>query len=154
MRTVLTLVDEASKKCGGDAALARRLGVARHHPIEWRKGLRPVTPVTVGKLCDVLELPGIEAQRLAAEAVISSAQDSSLKEVLRRAFFGSWAALGVAATLIGAPMSDATAGQATPLPSATSEGRSVYYVNWLRRLKRAILRRPRLFRVRRVMKSA
>jgi hypothetical protein len=117
MRTVFTLIDEAAEKCGSFAALARTLDVSPHHPHEWKRGDRAITPALVGRLCDLMNLPGSEAQRLAAEAVILSAKDSSLREVLRRAFFGSWAALGIAATLTAGGMNDATAAERTALPS-------------------------------------
>lgn len=87
MRTVLSLIDEAREKCGSDAALARQLGVAGHHPCEWRNGDRSVSPMTVGLLCDVLELDGDEARRLGAMAIIATAKPEK-RGVLRRSFFG------------------------------------------------------------------
>lgn len=49
-------------------------------------GKRPISAVTVGLLCDLLHLEGMEAQRLAVEAVIDSAKPEK-RGVLRRAFF-------------------------------------------------------------------
>lgn len=87
MRSVHSLIDEASEKCGSDAKLARALSVAGHHPNEWRSGVRPVSPMTVGLLCDVLELDGEEARRLGALAIIATAKPEK-RGVLRRSFFG------------------------------------------------------------------
>ena len=94
MRSVLSLLDEASKLCGSDAKLARRIGVPGHHPNEWRAGKRHISPVTVGLLADVMQLDGEEARRLAAEAIVSNPKNAERREVLRRAFFVSLATGG------------------------------------------------------------
>lgn len=107
MYTVQTLIDAAIVKCGTQAALARRLGMERQDVHAMARGARPVTPTTVALLCDVLELPGVEAQRLAALAVVQNAKDSSLREVLRRAFFGLWALCAPAVLTL--PTTDAQA---------------------------------------------
>jgi plasmid maintenance system antidote protein VapI len=98
MRTVETLIDEAVELCKGQAGLARRLGWTPQDVHTLVKGKRAVTPETVALLCDVLELPGEEAQRLAALAVIANAKNAPIREVLRRAFFG----LSVAGAVCGA----------------------------------------------------
>jgi hypothetical protein len=67
------------------------------------KGERPISPETVALLADVLELPGEEAQRLAAESIISNVKNASKRERLKRAFFGCWVAGAVAATLSLSP---------------------------------------------------
>lgn len=95
VRTVLSLVDEASEICKGDAALARRLGVPGHHPHEWRHGKRAISPETVGLLAEVLHLDGDEARRLAVMAVIENPKNREKAGVLRRAFFVCWV-IGVA----------------------------------------------------------
>lgn len=94
MRTLQTLLDEAVNKCAGPADLARKIGVHRSEISEMTSGRRPVSPAMVGLLCDVLELDGLEAQRLAAEATIATAKPEK-QGVLRRAFFACWA-IGVA----------------------------------------------------------
>lgn len=94
MRTLETLLDEAVKKCTGAAELARRIGLHRSEISELKAGRRAFSPATVALLCDVLELEGTEAQRLAAEAVIAAAKGEKAG-VLRRAFFG-WPRLGAA----------------------------------------------------------
>lgn len=94
MRTVETLIDEASAFCGSDRKLCERTGIHPTQLSNMRAGRIPITPERVGLLCDVLELDGEEARRLLALAVVASAKDKSRAEVLRRAFFVSLA-LGV-----------------------------------------------------------
>lgn len=94
MRSVATLIDEAASKVGGDRRLADRTGLHPSEISDMRRGQKPLSPERVGLLCDVLELDGEEARRLLAEAVVLNAKSPTRKEVLRRAFFVSWA-LGV-----------------------------------------------------------
>lgn len=108
MRTVKTLIDECRELCSSDAALARRLDVSGNHPHEWRTGKRPISPATVGQLCDVLGLDGEEARRLAAEAVIASAKPEK-QGVLRRAFFVSESGAMCGARLLDANDESVTA---------------------------------------------
>lgn len=89
MRTLESLIDEASDLCGGDAQLARRIDVPRQNVNEWRHGKRPLSPETVGLLADVLQLGGEEARRLAVLAVIGNPKNKEKAGVLRRAFFVS-----------------------------------------------------------------
>lgn len=82
------LIDEAINLCGSGAELARRLGVERSEVSQWRLGHRPVSPMTVGLLCHLLNLRPEEAQRLAALAVVEAAPPDKAS-VLRRVFFAS-----------------------------------------------------------------
>lgn len=86
MRTVQTLIDECVEMCGGQSALARALGIKPNDVSVMQRGKRPISPATVGLLCDVLKLPGEEASRLAVLAVIQNAKPEK-QGVLRRAFF-------------------------------------------------------------------
>lgn len=97
MRTVEALLAEAVRKCGGYASLAAKIGDNTSNVHNMATGKRSISPATVGLLCDVLELDGEEARRLAAEAVIANAKGEKAG-VLRRAFFG-WPRLGVALAL-------------------------------------------------------
>lgn len=98
MRTLKTLIDEAAALCYGQSALARKLGVHPNVVHEWKVGKRAVTPETVAELCDLLELDGEEARRLAAVAVAENPKNARKAHVIRRAFFVCWA-LGVGLTL-------------------------------------------------------
>lgn len=131
---VLTLIDEGAKKCGGYAALARRMDV---HPValaEMRSGKRAITPETVALLGDVLELPGSEVRELAAWAVISASKNAQKREALRRGFFGALVSGAVLIGLLGGPTDATAATETTARPIHCRE---------LVRLARAALRRLR-----------
>lgn len=95
MRTLETLIDEASDFCHGDRKLCEKTGLHPSQLSDMRAGRKPISPETVGLLCDVLELDGEEARRLLAMAVVTNPKNKARALVLRRAFFVSWA-LGVA----------------------------------------------------------
>lgn len=99
MRSLITLIDEAAELCGGYAALARRIGVKPQHINAWKHGDRPMTPETVAELCDLLQLDGEEARRLAVLAVVENPKNREKAPLLRRAFFVCWA-LGAALMLL------------------------------------------------------
>ena len=88
MRSVKTLIEDCVALCGTQKALAVKLGSTQQDVHKWLTGKRPVSPATVGQLCDLLHLDGEEARRLAAEAVIATAKPEK-QGVLRRAFFVS-----------------------------------------------------------------
>lgn len=88
MRTIQTLLAECVTMCGSQSALARQLGMEPTDVNVMSNGKRPISAATVGLLCDLLALEGVEAQRLAAEAVIASAKPEK-QGVLRRAFFAA-----------------------------------------------------------------
>lgn len=89
MRTVQTLIDECVLLCGGQSALARKLGIHQPEVSAMQRGARPVSGATVGMLCDLLELDGEESRRLLALAIVGAAPPEK-QGVLRRAFFVSW----------------------------------------------------------------
>lgn len=107
MRTVQTLIEDCLALCGSQHALAVKLGSTQQDVHKWLTGKRPVSPVTVGQLCDLIHLDGDEARRLAAEAVIATAKPEK-QGVLRRAFF----VLGSGA-LCGELLNESTGGQQT-----------------------------------------
>lgn len=112
MRTVESLLTEAIGVCGGQSELARRIEMDRQTIHAMVKGERAISAETVALLGDVLELPGAEVQRLAAEAVIRSVKNASKRERLKRAFFGCWVA-GVFVTTLLSGVPDARAGVPT-----------------------------------------
>lgn len=91
MRTVETLIDECIEKCKGQAKLARLMEISPQALSAMKLGTMPVSPATVGLLCDVMELEGEEARRLAVLAIVANAKPEK-RGVLRRAFFVCWAA--------------------------------------------------------------
>lgn len=125
MRTVEMLIDECITKCESQSALARRIGIKPQDVQAMASGKRPISPATVAMLCDVLKLPGEEAQRLAALAVIGNAPPEK-RGVLRRAFFALSLA-GAACGLTAMPTGNAQA------KSGTARIDSLYIVaHWLR----------------------
>lgn len=143
MRSLDQLIDEAAAICHGYAKLARRLDVTPQRVDEWKHGKRPLTPETVGLLCDVCHLDGEEARRLLALAVVSNPKNADRAEVLRRAFFVCWA---IGAAILpdnssGAMMTDRT-------HNADVTSLTVYRLSsfWSRvcRIARAWLSRTRL----------
>ena len=109
MRTVQTLIAELIETCKGDAEAARRIGIDPGVFGQLKRGTRAVSPEVVAAMCDVLELPGVETQRLAALAVIENPKNATKRGVLRRAFFGCWV-LGVVALSGLATIENAYAG--------------------------------------------
>lgn len=102
-----TLIDDAANLCGGHGALARRIGLHQPDIPGMLSGRRCLSPETVAALCEVLQLPGDEARRLAALAVIENPKNAGKAEVLRRVFFGCLVLGGVA---LGPQSADARTG--------------------------------------------
>ena len=50
MQQAQTLIDKASDMCGGDAALARRMGISQALVSLMRSGNRKITPETAAEL--------------------------------------------------------------------------------------------------------
>jgi hypothetical protein len=72
----------------------------------------------VGMLCDVLEIDGAEAQRLAVEAIIATAKEEK-RGILRRAFF-ALSATGVSSGVATTTGVDATMTAANKLGTKAS----------------------------------
>ena len=109
MISVQTLIDKASEICGSDAELARRMGIQRQNLGHMRAGRAPISPETIGVLCDIAHIDPHESGRMALEAIVSHPKNASRAEVLRRAFFAGWMGL---ATLLGALLSPDTSAAA------------------------------------------
>lgn len=110
MMTLETLIDEAAKKCGGQSALARHLGKSRSQVSEWKAGTEPVSPETIGLLCELLDIDPAESSRMALLAVVEHPKNADKRERLKRAFFASLG-LGVALALQTATPTEATAAE-------------------------------------------
>ena len=134
MRTAQTLLDECVILCGSQAALGSRLGSTQQDVHKWSTGKRPISPATVGQLCDLLKLDGVEAQRLAAEAVIATAKPEK-QGVLRRAFF----ALSATGVAYGEALMTVTGDSVTTglqVASASIEATMYRVSTWLRHVAR------------------
>lgn len=95
MQDKKTLIDKASEMCGGDAALARRMGISRALVSLMRSGDRKITPETAAELADIA---GDDAREAAIAAIIEGAKGTRREGVLRE-ILGKAAAAGGAAML-------------------------------------------------------
>jgi len=115
---LIVWIDKASALCKSDAALARRIGVALHHPHEWRTGKRTLSPESAAMLAEVLGLDGDEARQLVALAVIEAPKNADRAAQLRRVLFALWA-VGVAACPQQAQSDEATSSGSEPAEHLT-----------------------------------
>jgi len=96
MEPVETLIDKASKKCGGDTKLANRLGVPKSVVSELRHGKRTLTPETAAELADIA---GVDAREAAIAAIIDRARgtrrEGRIREVLGKALVAGVAGMSV-----------------------------------------------------------
>lgn len=133
MRTVQDLIDEAARLCGGQSALADRLGVSRQRVSEWRHGKRALTATTLAALLNLTEWPGEEARELLALIETEKAPEAA-REALRRAFF-VLLGLGVALAPL-APRAEAATTDATEYTSCSVRRMLTGAVRWLSRARR------------------
>lgn len=96
MQDKKTLIDKASEICGGDAALARRMGISRALVSLMRSGDRKITPETAAELADIA---GDDAREAAIAAILEGAKGTRRESVLRD-ILGKALAAGVAAVLV------------------------------------------------------
>lgn len=95
MESVQALIDKASKTCGGDSALAEKMGIPRQNVYLMRTGKRPISPATAAELADIA---GDDAREAAIAAVIEGAKGTRRESVLRE-ILGKAIAAGVAGLL-------------------------------------------------------
>lgn len=95
MESVQALIDKASKACGGDSALAEKMGIPRQNVYLMRTGKRPISPDTAAELADIA---GDDAREAAIAAVIEGAKGTRRESVLRE-ILGKAIAAGVAGLL-------------------------------------------------------
>lgn len=92
MQELITLIDKASQLCGGDTALAKRIGVHQPDISAMRHGKRSISPATAAELADMI---GEDAREAVISAVIESAKGTRREGVLRE-ILGKALAAGVA----------------------------------------------------------
>lgn len=95
MKYAVSLIDKASKLCGGDAALSRRLKISRAAVSLMRSGERAVTPEIAAELADIA---GEDARQALIDAVIER-NAGTPKGALLREILGKGLAAGVVAML-------------------------------------------------------
>lgn len=114
MKDVKLLIDKAAKICGGDQALADRLGIARPNVSLMRVGKRSISPATAAELADIA---GEDARQAAIDAVIESVRGTR-REVTLREILGKGIAAGVAAMLVFSYNNDARSATKTIVDDA------------------------------------
>jgi len=87
MRTLETLIDDATRMCTSQADLGRRIGKTASQMSDMRAGREPMSAETVGLLCAVAHIEPNEARHLLALAVIENPKNASRRELFRCAFF-------------------------------------------------------------------
>lgn len=103
MKLGQTLIDKASKVCGSDAELARRIGVYPPDISNLRAGKRELSPEMAALIADVA---GLDPQQAVIDAVIERNKTGQKAEQIRQ-ILGKATAAGAAAMLLffyGAPL--------------------------------------------------
>lgn len=80
MTNIETLIDKASKTCGSDAQLARKMGISQSTISDMRHRGRTVTPETAAELAAIA---GEDAREAAIEAIVQRAKGTRRESVLR-----------------------------------------------------------------------
>jgi plasmid maintenance system antidote protein VapI len=89
MVNLKSVVDKGAEVCGGQANLARQLGVTPQRLDDWKRGRVPITPESAAKMGLLAGLDGEQVRMLAAQVIIDNPKNEGSREVLRRAFFGA-----------------------------------------------------------------
>lgn len=96
MKSVILLIDKASKACGSYSALADRMGIPVQNISLMKSGKRAISPATAAELADIA---GDDAREAAIAAILESARGTRRESVLRE-ILGKGIAAGVAALLV------------------------------------------------------
>lgn len=91
-----TLIDKASKACGSDAALARRMGIYPADVSNLRAGKRPLSPELAAEIADIA---GEDARQAVIDSIIERNAASKKGPILRE-ILGKALAAGVAGMLV------------------------------------------------------
>ena len=129
MESVKPLIDRASEMCGGDSALAEKMGIPRQNVYLMRTGKRPISPATAAELADIA---GDDAREAAIEAIIESAKGTRRESVLRE-ILGKALAAGVAGMLVFSYSGDSIS--ATEKIARTVDSLYIVssrFINWFR----------------------
>ena len=91
-----SLIDKASKICGSDSELARRMGIHRVAIAQMKSGQRAISPETAAELADIA---GDDAREAAIQTMIENAKGTRREGALRE-ILGKALAAGVAGLLV------------------------------------------------------
>lgn len=126
MESVQPLIDKASKVCGGDSALAEKMGIPRQNVYLMRAGKRPISPATAAELADIA---GDDAREAAIAAVIESAKGTRRESVLRE-ILGKAIAAGVAGLLVYSYSGDSISTMETIAAKADTTLNPIHRIYW------------------------
>jgi DNA-binding transcriptional regulator YdaS (Cro superfamily) len=76
----ISLIVKASKICGSDSELARRIGINRVAIAQMKSGQRTISPKTAAELAD---MAGDDAREAAIETMINNARGTRREGVLK-----------------------------------------------------------------------
>lgn len=138
MQEIKTLIDKASKICGGDKALAERIGIQAPSLSQMRSNKRTVTPETAAELAAIA---GEDPQKAAIQAMIDRAQGTRRGEVLKAILGKGMMAVTVAGVV--------TASALWPNDASASSLKTTFhdvYCDFLKTWKALLTRRRYIFR--------
>lgn len=124
MQSVKLLIDNASKVCGGDAALARRLKISKALLSMMRAGKRAVTPAMAVEMADIA---GEDAREAMVTAVIEGEQKAERRAMLIE-ILGKGLAAGGAALLASSYNKDAKTATKNNGDSLTESKRAIHRI--------------------------
>lgn len=91
---LITLIDKASKVCGSDAELARRLQISHAHITMMRNGKRAITPVIAGLLADISgDDPALAVMAALKDSLAKNPRGQRVLDALERRFLAGAAAI-------------------------------------------------------------
>lgn len=134
MQSAQSLIDKASEICGGDAALARRMGISKALISLMRSGERGITPATAAELADIA---GDDAREAAIAAVIEGAKGTRRESVVRE-ILGKALAAGVAGLLVFSYSGDSISATEKIATNDLTIYESIHRIYW--RIRRATAR--------------
>lgn len=123
MQHLKTLIDKASERCGGDAALSRRMGISKTLISLMRKGERTITPQVAAELADIA---GDDARQAVIDAVIEGSRGTR-KEGAMRDILGKALAAGVVGMSVFSYSGDSNSSTAQAQTMLT-KGNTIYIV--------------------------
>lgn len=129
MESTLSLIDKASEVCGGQNALAKKLGFSSGTLSDMKHGRKAVSPATAAELADIAGIDVDYAIKLAIlESVKGTRREYKLREILGKGLAAGGLAM-LATSYSGA--ANASSGTSSNL---LPEVNNVYIVSFLRNL--------------------
>ena len=94
MESTLSLIDKAAEVCGGQNALAERLGFSKGTMSDMKHGRKAISPATAAELADIAGVDVDYAIKLAVlESVKGTRREFKMREILGKALCAGGAAM-------------------------------------------------------------